>query len=169
LEASVSVETETDEESTAVTDDIAEQGDKAEAAGIPPRQADGVTWKRILAYGVLPGLALILALGAGYFKWQSDSARESEMARIESVRAATDCAVAMLSYRPDTVDKELTAARDRITGTFRDEYTKLITDVVIPGAKQKQISAVATVPAAAWISATGNHALVSCARNSLKI
>jgi Mce-associated membrane protein len=32
--------------------------------------------------------------------------------------------------------------------------------VVIPGATQKQISAVATVPAAASVSATENHAVV---------
>jgi Mce-associated membrane protein len=33
-------------------------------------------------------------------------------------------------------------------------------DLVIPGAKQKQISAVATVPAAAATSATPTHAVV---------
>jgi Mce-associated membrane protein len=43
---------------------------------------------------------------------------------------------------------------------FRDQYTKLITDVVVPGAKQKHISAIATVPAAASISATANEAVV---------
>jgi Mce-associated membrane protein len=36
----------------------------------------------------------------------------------------------------------------------------LIDDVVIPGAKQKQISAVATVPAAGAVSATEDHAVV---------
>ena len=48
---------------------------------------------------------------------------------------------------------ELHAARDLLTGDFRDSYTSLTNDVVIPGAKQKQISAVATVPAAASVSA----------------
>jgi Mce-associated membrane protein len=33
-------------------------------------------------------------------------------------------------------------------------------DVVIPGAKQKQVSAVATVPAAASVRATADHAVV---------
>lgn len=68
--------------------------------------------------------------------------------------------MALLSYRPDTVEKDLSSAQDRLTGTFRDSYVSLIHDVVIPGAKQKQISAVATVPAVGAVSATQNHAVV---------
>ncbi|MGX9787852.1 hypothetical protein [Mycobacterium sp. MMS18-G62] len=116
--------------------------------------------KVILAYGVLPGLALLLAAGAGFLKYQAESVRQSQVATIESVQAASDSTIALLSYQPDTADKQLPAARERLTGTFRDEYTKLITDVVIPGAKQKKISAIATVPAAASMSATPNHAVV---------
>jgi Mce-associated membrane protein len=116
--------------------------------------------KAILAYGVLPGLALLLAAGAGFLKYQAESVRQSQAAAIESVQAASDSTIALLSYQPDTADKQLPAARERLTGTFRDEYTKLITDLVIPGAKQKKISAVATVPAAASMSATPNHAVV---------
>ncbi len=66
----------------------------------------------------------------------------------------------MLSYQPDTVDKQLVDARDRLTGAFRDSYSSLTNDVVIPGAKQKHISAVASVPAAAAISTNSSHAIV---------
>jgi Mce-associated membrane protein len=82
------------------------------------------------------------------------------VARAESVRAATDSTIALLSYKPDMVEKDLDAARGRLTGTFLSAYTSLTHDVVIPGAKQKQISAVATVPAAASTLATENHAVV---------
>jgi Mce-associated membrane protein len=119
-----------------------------------------VDWARLLAYGVLPGLALLLALGAGYLKWLDSSARESELTGIESVHLATDSTIAMLSYKPDTVERDLGAARDRLTGDFKDSYTSLTHDVVIPGSKQKRISAVATVPAAASVSASENHAVV---------
>ncbi len=81
-------------------------------------------------------------------------------ARIESVQAAKDSTIALLSYKPDTVEQQLGAARDLLTGDFRDSYTSLTNDVVIPGAKQKQISAVATVPAVASVSANPNHAVV---------
>jgi Mce-associated membrane protein len=105
-------------------------------------------------------VALLLAMGAGYLKWMDNSVRNSETARVESVQAAKDSTIALLSYKPDTVEQQLNAARDRLTGDFRDSYTSLTHDVVIPGAKQKQISAVATVPAAASVSANPNQAVV---------
>ena len=86
--------------------------------------------------------------------------RDAEVARAQSVQAAVDSTVAMLSYRPDNVTQNLAAALDRMTGGFRDSYASLTHDVVIPGAKQRQISAVATVPAAASVSATQTHAVV---------
>lgn len=115
---------------------------------------------RILAYVILPAAALLLGSAAGYLKWVDGSARAAEVARAQSVQAAIDSTVAMLSYRPDTVKENLAAARDRMTGAFRDSYASLTTDVVIPGAKQRQISAAATVPAAASVSATPTHAVV---------
>jgi Mce-associated membrane protein len=131
-----------------------------DAAAAPAESGARFGWTRLLAYGVLPALALILALGAGYLKWQDGSARLSQTAATQSVRAATDSTIAILSYRPDTVDADLTAAGGRLTGAFRDQYTQLITSVVAPGAKQQHISAVATVPAAALASATASHAVV---------
>ena len=122
--------------------------------------ARGIRWSRAIVYMVLPALALLLASAAGFLKWQDGSARDAATARTESVRAATDSTIALLSYKPDTVEKDLDAARARLTGSFLNAYTSLTHDVVIPGAKQKQISAVATVPAAASTSATGNHAVV---------
>jgi Mce-associated membrane protein len=124
------------------------------------RRLPRVRWARVIAFGVLPGLSLALAAGAGYLKWQYDSARDAAAAETQSVAAATESTIALLSYQPDTAEKQLAAARDRLTGTFRDSYTSLIHDVVIPGARQKQISAVATVPAAAPVSATPTHAVV---------
>jgi Mce-associated membrane protein len=115
---------------------------------------------RIVAYGILPAVALLLAMAAGYLKWMDATARDAEVARTQSVQAAVDSTVAMLTYRPDNVTQNLAAALDRMTGSFRDSYAGLTHDVVIPGAKQRQISAVATVPAAASVSATATHAVV---------
>ncbi|GAS97956.1 MCE associated membrane protein [Mycolicibacterium canariasense] len=128
-----------------------------QAAPQPNRSVD---WARVVAYGVLPGLALVLALAAGFLKWQDNSVRDADLARAESVQVAKDSTVALLSYKPDTVEQQLNAARDLLTGEFQDAYTSLTHDVVIPGAKQKQISAVATVPAAASVSADPNKAVV---------
>jgi Mce-associated membrane protein len=120
----------------------------------------GRRWARALAFGVLPAAALILAIAGGYAKWLDSSLRDAQLARAESVRAATESTIAMLSYKSDTVEKDLNAARDRLTGNFRDTYTQLTHDVVIPGSRQKKISAVANVAAAAWVSATQTRAVV---------
>lgn len=120
----------------------------------------GVDWSRVVAFIVLPALALLLAAGAGYLKWQDNSVRNSEVASITSVQAARDTAIALLSYAPDTVEQQLGAARERLTGEFLDSYTTLTNDVIVPGAREQQISAIASVPAAASVSATPDRAVV---------
>lgn len=113
-----------------------------------------------IAFALLSGTAMLLAGAAGYLKWYDDSIRAAQAAQTESVKAATETTVKMLSYRPDTVENDLAAARDQLTGAFRDSYTQLTNDVVIPGSKEKRISAVATVAAASSVSASGDHAVV---------
>lgn len=134
----------------------------AETQAEPVQTADErrIRWSRAVAYGVLPGLAMLLVFAAGFLKYEGDSAREVDVAHGESMRAASDGTIALLSYRPETVEKDLEAAKSRLTGEFLDSYTSLTRDVVIPGAKQKQISAVATVPAATSTSASADHAVV---------
>jgi Mce-associated membrane protein len=144
--------------------DEAEAADEADLAEpesdpAPAQGGDGFPWARLLVVA-LPVVVLILALGVGYLKWLDGSARESRTAAEQSVRAATDSTIAILSYHPETVDKELAAAADRLTGGFRQQYNQLVSDVVAPGAKQQHISAVAKVPAAASVSANGKHAVV---------
>jgi Mce-associated membrane protein len=166
--------TESVEHGTAGPDDESESTDNAERAAAEerPRIAADVTGdhsvvedtdieasdlnpprrhrkrRHLAAYVVLPLLVMCMAVGAGYLKYQAGSVREAQTAANSSVQAATDGTIALLSYRPDTVQTTLTAARDRLTGTFRDSYTSLTDEVVIPGAKEKKISA------------TENHAVV---------
>jgi Mce-associated membrane protein len=134
--------------------------DEAGVVEYPVQPARRFSWTRMLAYVVVPILALVVALGVGYLKWQEGSAQLSEAAAVNSVQAAKESTIAMLSYRPISADKDLTAAADRLTGSFRDDYTKLIREVVIPSAGEKQISAVATIPAAVSVSASQNQAVV---------
>jgi Mce-associated membrane protein len=143
-----------------VTEPCTDAADEPDHDGKPTTAKRRIQWSKAIAYGLLPGLVFLLASAAGYLKWQDGAARQAQAARAESVQAATDSTVALLSYRPDTVETDLDAAKSRLTGTFLDAYTKLTHDLVIPGAKQKQISAVATVPAAASTSATATHAVV---------
>jgi Mce-associated membrane protein len=138
----------------AEADDLADETDEA-----PAEQGSRFSWRRLLVV-VLPAFALILTLGVGYLKWLDGTARESQAAAEQSIRAASESTVAILSYKPETVDQDLKAASGRLAEPFRQQYTQLVNDVVAPGAKQQHIGAVATVPAAASVSATGKHAVV---------
>jgi Mce-associated membrane protein len=133
------------------------EGDDADEA--PAEKSAQFPWRRLLV-AVLPASALLLALGVGYLKWLDGTARESLTAAEQSVRVASESTIAILSYKPETVDQDLKSAADRLAEPFRQQYTQLVNDVVAPGAKQQHISAVATVPAAASVSATGKHAVV---------
>jgi Mce-associated membrane protein len=139
--------------------DLEEVEGEDDAAEASVERSSRFSWTRLLV-AVLPILALILALGLGYLKWLDGTARESRAAAEQSIRAASDSTIAILSYKPETVDRDLKAAADRLAEPFRQQYAQLVNDVVAPGAKQQHITAVATVPAAASVSATGKHAVV---------
>jgi Mce-associated membrane protein len=114
---------------------------------------------RTLAFRVLPALVVLLGAGAGLLRWQDVTHRAIDNARTESVAAARDATAAILSYKADSVEQDLGSARDRLTGSFLDSFTDLINNVVIPGAREKKISAAAKVSAAASVSASAKHAV----------
>lgn len=170
--ADLTEETEAAEEAAEVAAEVDEPAedtaeiDEFEAAAVPKRR---IQWARLTAFMLLPALALVLAMGAGYLKWQDTTSRSGEIeanpgGRLslaeKTVQTARESTIALLSYKPETVEKQLGDARDLLTGEFRDSYTSLTNDVVIPGAKQKQISAVASVPAAASVSVEPTEAVV---------
>jgi len=133
--------------------------DDSEANPKPARERRPIAWSRVLAYGIVPCLALVLGLGAGYLRWSAGSSDDLATARTESMQAAREDAVALLSYRSGSVDQDLAAARERLTGEFKDAYAELTRQVVIPGAKEKHISSVAKATAAASVSVTTGHAV----------
>ncbi len=141
------------------TDETAESREARDETGDEPAGGRSFGWKRMLVFGLLPVVAVLLMVAAGYLKWVDGSARADDMARQQSVRAAEDATVALLSYRPETVEQQLSEARKFTTGGFRNFYTSLIHNVVIPGAKEKHVSAVANVPAGAPVSVDENHAV----------
>jgi Mce-associated membrane protein len=152
------------------SDEASTESAQESAESEPIRVKRQTNWPRVLAFGVLPGLVLLLALAAAFFRWEYVSSgygalppaasEQDPSPALASMNAAKDSTIKMLSYKPDTVEQQLNGARDLLTGEFRESYTTLINDVVIPGAKQKQISAVASVPAIASVSADPKHAVV---------
>ncbi len=121
-------------------------------------QKPRIEWARVTAYRVLPVLALVLAAAAGGL-WYLTANHSNEAEQAAVIKVASDGTVALLSYEPDTVRRQLTDARKLLTTPFLDEYTTL-TKSVIPGAEQRHISAATSVPAAAAVSFEKNHAVV---------
>ena len=103
---------------------------------------------------------MLLAVAAGLLKWKDSSVRNTDLARSQSVVAARDSAVALLSFRFDTVDRDVAAARERLTGGFLDTYTQRTQQELIPNAKERRVTATASVRAAASESVNQNHAVV---------
>lgn len=153
------IKSDTDSDTETQTDiPDADAGDTAVDADSPaPLTSDKRL--RTLAFGVLPALVVLLGAGAGLLRWQDVTYRAIDTARTDSLAAARSATEAVLSYKAGSVEQDLGAARDRLTGSFLDSFTDLINKVVVPAAREKKISAAAKVSAAASVSAAAKHAV----------
>lgn len=109
---------------------------------------------------ITPVIAALLLVVGAWLIWDTSTRRGADRAGQEAVQVARDAIPVLFSYRPDTAEKDLAAARDRLTGRFLDDYSQLVSTVVVPEATQKGIAATAAVPAAAVVSADARHAVV---------
>lgn len=124
-----------------------------------------MTARRALWWTLAVGLALAMIAVTTFGTWQLIRATRPTPADSAELRqvvldVAKSSTTKMLSYTPDDVESQLNDAATLTTGAFHESYTKLIHDVVIPGAKQKSITAVATVPALSVESLTASTAVV---------
>ncbi|MGV0738955.1 hypothetical protein ABQF35_19800 [Mycobacterium syngnathidarum] len=142
------IDTDTDTETGAGTVEPSDEADEAEA----PR-----TRSRVSLPVVLAAIALVLAVTCGVLRWLIVAQDQSDTARDESVQAAKEITAQMLSYETETVEQQLGAARDRMTGEFLGKYSVMINDV-IPAAHAQQIAAVADVLRAGVVSAQPDSA-----------
>lgn len=106
---------------------------------------------------LLGAITLVLGLTCAVLRWLIVAQDQSDAARDEAVQAAKEITAEMLSYETETVDQQLNAARDRMTGEFLGTYTAMINEV-IPAAHAQQIAAVAEVLRAGVVSAKPDSA-----------
>lgn len=118
-------------------------------------------WSRalaiVLAMLVVASVALVVALF--YFQYRPDQATDAGAAE-SATSAATKGTVAMLSYAPDTLDRDLSTAKSYLTGDFLSYYSQFTQQIVAPAAKQKAVKASATVIRAAVSELHPNSAVV---------
>jgi len=109
----------------------------------------------------LIGVAVLLAAAAAWLFWDATARRAAVEAGQAATQAARESIVAISTYQPATAGQTLDdAARGRLTGTFLDDYTQLIKTVVAPESAAQKISATATVPAVAVVSAGRRQVVV---------
>jgi len=155
-----------DAEDTVDGSDAAEETTEAKDAA--PQRPDGIG-RRLLrgmhryVAAILVAAALIvsagLAAGLYFFQYRTDQQTNSAAANV-ALDAAKNGTVALLSYSPDTLDKDFAAAKSNLTGDFLSYYTQFTEQIVTPAAKEKQVKTTASVVRAAVSEIHPDSALV---------
>jgi Mce-associated membrane protein len=115
-------------------------------------------WPRMLRnVKVVPTILVLLLLVSGgaatwlYFKrYQPNQQTDPGVARAV-VSAASDGTVALLSYSPESLDKDFATAKSHLAGDFLSYYTQFTEQIVAPAAKQKSLKTTAQVMGAAVV------------------
>ncbi|WP_439097874.1 hypothetical protein [Mycobacterium kyorinense] len=122
--------------------------------------------KITLRLKVVPVVLVLLLLASGglaawlYFKQYRPDEQTDHAAAQAAVNAAKDGTVALLSYKPDTLDQDFAAAKSHLTGDFLNYYDEFTRQIVTPAAKEKAVTTAAQVVQAAVTEIHPNSAVV---------
>ena len=138
-------------------DEATEKDDGATETESQPEPRDSIV--RQLAHGArarLGAILLVAALVASagvaawlYFEQYRPDQETNPAAATVALDAAKTGTVALLSYSPDSLDKDFASAKSRLTGDFLSYYTQFTEQIVTPAAKQKSVKTSAAVVRAA--------------------
>lgn len=101
---------------------------------------------------VLLAAALIASAGVAawlYFYQYRPAQQTNQAAATVALDAAKNGTVALLSYSPESLDKDFANAKSHLTGDFLSYYTQFTEQIVTPAAKQKSVKTSAAVVRAA--------------------
>ncbi|WP_231639472.1 twin-arginine translocation pathway signal [Mycobacterium sp. Marseille-P9652] len=138
-------------------------------AGAPTRGRNARVLRRWARRGLArwrPILLAVLLVGAttfcgGYFYvvYRPDLQTDNSVAR-QVITAASDGAVALLSYSPATLERDLANARSKLSDSYLAYYQRFADQIVSPSAQRGQVSTAATVVRAAVTELRPNSAVV---------
>ncbi len=95
-----------------------------------------------------------------YFdRYRPDTQTDAAAAQ-SAIDAARDGTVALLSYKPDTLNQDFAAAKSHLTGDFLNYYDQFTKQIVTPAAKEKKLTTSAQVVGAAASELHPNSAVV---------
>lgn len=97
-----------------------------------------------------PVLVLLLVISGALTTWlyltQYRPDQQTDEQTVQAVTsAARDGMIALLSYKSETLDQDVTTAKSHLTGDFLNDYEKRIREVVAPAVKGKGVETVAQV------------------------
>ena len=151
-------------ETTASEVDDTEGATGAEISVEPDLQGATTGTKRRLPWPAIVLAALLvasIAAAGGVYWWIYRPDRLTNAASQQRVTdAAREGTVALLSYAPETLDKDLATAKSHLTGEFLKYYSDFTDKIVAPAAKQKGVKTEATVARAAVSEMQPDHAVV---------
>jgi Mce-associated membrane protein len=110
-------------------------------------------------------LVLLLLVSGALATWlyvsqyRPDQQTDAAVAQT-AVDAARDGTVALLSYKPDTLNQDFAAAKSHLTGDFLNYYDQFTRQIVTPAAKEKALTTTAQVVGAAASELHPNSAVV---------
>ncbi|SBS73532.1 conserved hypothetical protein [uncultured Mycobacterium sp.] len=147
--------------------------DEAEIPGEPVKQRSVA---RLVAIVVLAVLLVGSAAGAASVYWwiyrpdqkafglslftTASVDKQIQDRQKQVAGAARDGTVALLSYAPETLDKDLANAKSHLTGEFLKYYSQFTDQIVAPAARQKGVKTEATVARAAVSELRADSAVV---------
>jgi Mce-associated membrane protein len=155
----VEIDTATDDkEKGSAVDEIGKAADSADSSSAARR--------RLRAIPLIPVALVLGLLAAGllagwlYFtQYRPDKQTDDAVAQ-SVVNAARDGTVALLSYKPDTLNQDFAAAKSHLTGDFLNYYDQFTKEVVTPAAQTKGVTTTAQVTGAAVSELNPDKAVV---------
>lgn len=145
------------DESAGDTDDAIENDDAATETETQPEKWDGIVRRSARVVGgrigaILLVAALVASAGVAawlYFQQYRPGQETNDAASTVPLNAAKTGTVALLSYSPESLDKDFANAKSHLTGDFLSYYTQFTEQIVTPAAKQKAVKTSAAVVRAA--------------------
>jgi Mce-associated membrane protein len=145
------------DESAGDTDDAIEAVDPATETETQTEKRDGIVRRSARVAGgrigaILLAAALVASAGVAawlYFQQYRPDQQTNDAASTVALNAAKNGTVALLSYSPESLDKDFANAKSHLTGDFLSYYTQFTEQIVTPAAKQKSVKTTAAVVRAA--------------------
>jgi Mce-associated membrane protein len=155
----VEIDTATDDkEKDSAVDEIDKAADSADSSSAARRSLPTIP--------LIPAALVLGLLAAGglagwlYFtQYRPDKQTDDAVAQ-SVVNAARDGTVALLSYKPDTLNQDFAAAKSHLTGDFLNYYDQFTKEVVTPAAQTKGVTTTAQVAGAAVSELNPDKAVV---------